>query len=181
MNILITIKLNWANAKLYKVRRLVNIRILKLIYHAILDCYLNYAKQYEVKTKKSLTQLFILQKKALRLISFICRNIHSKPHFYKHEIIESSEKIIIENCIFCSKSINFDLPSICNHWFTFSSDYNRYETSCSSREILKVKISITKKHKREALIKSAISTWNDIQKKISSNKMQHNIPSFKLT
>ena len=85
---------------LYKVRGFVNVRILKLIYHAILDYYLNHAKQYEVKTKKSLTQVFILQKKALRTISFVRRNAHSNPHLYMHEIIQSSDKIITENCIF---------------------------------------------------------------------------------
>ena len=105
---------------LYKVRGFVNIRILKLIYHAILDCYLNYAKQYEVKTKKSSTQVFILQKKAVRIISLVCRNAHSNPHLYMHEIIQSSDKIITENCIFSCKSVNFDLPLICNQWFTFS-------------------------------------------------------------
>ena len=39
----IAIKLNRANAMLYKVREFVNIRVLKLIYHAIFDCHLNYA------------------------------------------------------------------------------------------------------------------------------------------
>ena len=40
----IAIKLNRANAMLYKVREFVNIRVLKLIYHVIIfDCRLNYA------------------------------------------------------------------------------------------------------------------------------------------
>ena len=39
----IPIKLNWANAMLYKVREFVNTRVLKLIYLAVFDCHLNYA------------------------------------------------------------------------------------------------------------------------------------------
>ena len=39
----IAIKLNRANAMLFKVREFVNIKILKSIYYAIFDCHLNYA------------------------------------------------------------------------------------------------------------------------------------------
>ena len=60
------------------------------------------------------------------------------------------------------KSINFDLSSIFNHWFTFSSDSDRYETSCSLKEFSQVNIASTKKYGGEALINSIIS-WNNIQ------------------
>ena len=79
---------------------------------------------------------------------------------------------------FISKSINFDLPSIFNHWFTFCSNCHRYETYCSSRGFLKVNIANTKKYGREALTNSAVSSWIDIQKYFSSNKMWYS--SFKL-
>ena len=38
------IKVNQTNAMLFKVREFLNIKILKLIYYAILDCHLNYTK-----------------------------------------------------------------------------------------------------------------------------------------
>ena len=38
------------------------------------------------QNKNSLNQLFLLQKKAIRIISFECRNAHSSPFFYKHGI-----------------------------------------------------------------------------------------------
>ena len=60
------------------------------------------------------------------------------------------------------KSINFDLSSIFNPWFTFSSDSDRYETSCSLKEFSQVNIASTKKYGGEALINSIIS-WNNIQ------------------
>ena len=81
--------------------------------------------------QNSLNRLLLLQKKALRIISFESRNAHSNPLFYRHEIVKLHDKIITENCLFISKSINFDLPSIFNNWFTFSSDSHRYEASCS--------------------------------------------------
>ena len=82
--------------------------------------------------------------------------------FLEYEIVKLYGKIIIENCLFISKSINFDLPSISNNWFTFSSDSYRYKTYCSFKGFSKGNIVNTKKYGREALISSAISSWNDI-------------------
>ena len=74
----------------------------------------------------------------------------------------------MENYLFISKSINFNLLSIFNHWFTFSSDSQNYEASSSSKGLLKVKIVKRKKYGIEAMINNAISSWNNIQKNISS-------------
>ena len=68
------------------------------------------------------------------------------------------DKTIIENCLFISKSISFDLPSIFNNWFTFSSVPHRYETSCSLKGFLKVNNENTKKYSRKALVNSATSS-----------------------
>ena len=70
----------------------------------------------------------------------------------------------MENCLFTSKFINFDLPPIFTHWFTFSSDSHNYETSISSKGLLKVKTVKTKKCGREAMTNNAVSSWNNIQK-----------------
>ena len=75
----------------------------------------------------------------------------------------------MENCLFISKSINFNLPPIFNHWFTFSSDSHNYETSSSSKGLLKVKTVNTKKYGREAIINNAILPWNKFQEIVSSH------------
>ena len=95
-----------------------------------------------------------------------CRNAHSNPLFSKHEMIKLPYKIIMENCLFISKSINFNFLSTFNHWFT---DSLNYETSSSSKGLLKVLTVKTKKYGREAMINNAISSWNNIQKIISSH------------
>ena len=97
---------------LYKVRELLNIRVLKLISHAIFGCHLNYANTVWVQNKNSVNSLFFSQKKALIIIGFECGNAHSNPLFHRHEIVKLHDKIIIENYRFISLSINFDLPSI---------------------------------------------------------------------
>ena len=90
-------------------------------------------------------------KKALRIMSFECRNAHSNP-FFRHEIIILPDKILMENFLFISESINFDLSPIFNHWLTFSSDSHNYETQNSSKGMLKVKTVKTKKYGRAVMI-----------------------------
>ena len=92
-----------------------------------------------------------------------------KSSFFRHEIIKLPDKIIMENCLFISKSIKFNLSPIFNHWFTFSSDSHNYETSSSSKGLLKVKTVNTKKYGREAMTNNAVSSWNNIQKSFSSH------------
>ena len=62
------IKLNKANAMLYKVKQFVNQRTLISIYHAIFDSHLNYASIVWGQTKSSINRVFMIQKKVLRTI-----------------------------------------------------------------------------------------------------------------
>ena len=57
---------------------------------------------------------------------------------------------------------------------------HRCKTSCSLKGFLKVNNTNTKKYGKKALINSAISSWNDIQKYLSSNKMPCDVPTLKL-
>ena len=104
-------------------------------------------------------------------MSFESRNAHSNSLFFRHEIIKLPDKIIMENCLFISKSINFNLPPIFNHWFTFSSDSHNYETSSSSKGLLIVKTVNTKNYGRETMTNNAVS-WNNIQQIFSSHVLR---------
>ena len=74
------LKLIRANAMLYKVRDFVNAGILKSIYHALLfELHIHYACTIWGQNVCTINQLFILQKKALRLIHFKEHNAHSAP------------------------------------------------------------------------------------------------------
>ena len=59
----IAIKLNKANAMLYKVRQFVNEKTLISIYHAIFDSHLNYASIVWGQTKTSINRVFTAQRK----------------------------------------------------------------------------------------------------------------------
>ena len=175
----IAIKLNKANAVLSKIRQFVNQRTLISIYHAIFDSHLNYASIVWGQTKSSINRVFIIQKKALRTIHFKGKFDHSSFLFSASNIIKLPDKISIENCFFVGKSLNNQLPEIFNNWFVFSSDTHRYETSCSEKGMLKVKSFNTKSHGKEAIICSAITTWNSLQKQLK-HFLLHNLTTFQL-
>ena len=61
---------------------------LKLIYRAIFDSHLNYVNTVCGQNKSSPNRLFLLQKKALRIISFECRKAHLNPLFYRDETVK---------------------------------------------------------------------------------------------
>ena len=138
---------------LHKVREFVNTWVLKSFYHAIFDCHLNYENIAWDQNKTSLSCLFSLycyRRKPLEslvlnveMLILIIFSIDMKQFNYNDKI---------------SKSFNFDLPSIFNNWFIFSSDSHMYKTSCSFKGFLKIKNINNKKYGREALINSAISS-----------------------
>ena len=58
------IRLNRANAMLFKVREFLNIKILKSIYYAVFDCQVNYGNTVWGQNRYSMNRLIILQKKS---------------------------------------------------------------------------------------------------------------------
>ena len=124
----LSIKLNRANALLFKMRKNVSLKILRPIYFAIFDSYLSYCCLVWAQNFSTIQQILILQKKAVRIINFQPRNFHTSPLFKQNTILKFENKICLENILFVSKSLNNLSPSIFNTWFSFSSDHHNYET-----------------------------------------------------
>ena len=77
------IKLNIANALLFKVRRFPIVNTLKTIYYAIFDSYISYANVVWAQNANVVNRVSILQKKTLRIISFQPRDYYSSSLFKK--------------------------------------------------------------------------------------------------
>ena len=60
----------------------------------------------------------ILEKKALRTISFQSRDFHLSPLFKKQNLYKFEDKIQLENVLLLSKHFNNILPTIFDKWFT---------------------------------------------------------------
>ena len=96
----LSIKLNRANALLFKMRKYVSLRILRSIYFAIFDSYLSYCCLVWAQNRGTIQQIVILQIRQLELIFNqeipIPVPIQTKLHL----------KICLENILFVSKSLN---------------------------------------------------------------------------
>ena len=121
----LSIKLNRANALLFKMRKYVSLKILRSIYFAIFDSYLSYCCLVWAQNFSSIQRILILEKKAVTIIYFQPRNFHTSPLFKQNFILKCQDKICLENILFASKSVNNLSPSIFNTWFGFSSDQHK--------------------------------------------------------
>ena len=74
-----SVKLNRANALLFKIRKFVDDKMLGSIYFAIIESNLNYYSLVWAQNYNAINDLVILQKKDLRIMDFQPRNSHSHP------------------------------------------------------------------------------------------------------
>ena len=75
----LSIKLNRANALLFKMRKYVSLKIIRSIYFAIFDSHCLVWCQ----NCSTIQRIIILHKKAIRIINFQQRNFHTSPLFKK--------------------------------------------------------------------------------------------------
>ena len=85
---------------LYKVRDFVNANIPKSIYYALYEWHINYACIIWGQNISRINCLYILQKKALRIIILKECNAHSPPLFHYSKIIKVVDKVKIENSLY---------------------------------------------------------------------------------
>ena len=164
----LSIKLNRANALLFKMRKYVSLKILRSIYFAIFDSYLSYCCLVWAQNCSTIQRIIILQKKAIRIINFQPRNFHTSPLFKQNSILEFQDKICLENILFISKSLNNSSPSVFNTWLSFPSDQHNYETSSATQGNLIKLFCKTKRYGKYSITASAVESWNKIKNKIFS-------------
>ena len=159
----LSIKLNRANALLFKIRKYVCLKILKSIYFAIFDSYLSYCCLVWAQNQSTIQRILILRKKA---VNFQPRNSHTSPLFKLNFILKFQDKICLENVLFVSKSFNNLTLSVFRTWFSFSSDKHNYETSSSTQGNLTKLFYTTNRYGKYSITVSAVESWNKIQKQL---------------
>ena len=108
-------------------------------------------------------RLFIVQKKALRIMNFKDKLFHSSLRFFLNNILKFGDKIILEDIFSVSKSINRQAPSVFYDWFIFSGNLQRYETCWSVTNHLNILTIQTQKYGPFSIRASAIRSWNYTQ------------------
>ena len=158
----LSIKLNRANALLFKMREYVSLKILRFIYFAIFNFYLSYCCLVWSQNCSTIHRIIILQKKAIRIINFQPRNFHTSPLFKQKPILKFQDKICLGNISFISKSLNNSL-SVFNTWLSFSSGQHNYETSSSTQGNPIKLFYKTKTYGKYSITVIAVEWWNKIQ------------------
>ena len=96
-------KLVKANAMLCKLRQYVNEATIKSIYYVIFHSNLSYVCTAWGQNLNPKHPINLLQKKAIRIISFAQYDAHTLPIFAKLNIIKFSDLISLCNCLFIYK------------------------------------------------------------------------------
>ena len=110
----LSVKLNRANALLFKMRKYVSCKILRSICFAIFDSYLSYCCLVWAQNCSTIQRIVVLQKKAIRIINFQPWNSHTSHLFKQSSIVKFQDKICLENILFISKSLSNLSPSVFN-------------------------------------------------------------------
>ena len=173
----LSIKLNRANALLFKMRKYASLKILRSIYFAIFDSYLPYRCLVWAQNFSTTQRVLILGKKAVTIINFQSRNFHTSPLFKQNSILKFQDKICLVNILFVSKPFNNLSQSIFNTWFSFSSDQHNYETSSSTKGNLMKLFYRTNRYGKYSITVSAVESWNKIQKQLKSMLLKDLCPN----
>ena len=88
---------------------------------------------------------------------------HSSPLFSSNNILKFGEKITLENILFISKSINRQVSSIFNDWFTFSGNLHKFETCWSAFNHLNIPTFGIQAYGHFSIRASTIRSWNYTQ------------------
>ena len=114
----LSIKLNRANALLFKMRKYVSLEILRSIYFVIFDSFISYCCLVWARIVALFKELKFY-KKAVRIINFQLMNCHTSPLFKQSSILKFQDKIYLENILFVSKFLNNDHHQFLIHGFFF--------------------------------------------------------------
>ena len=120
---------------LSKLRYYVGLDILLSLYYALIYPFLTYGIIIWGNTYKTTLQpIFILQKRAMRLITFSRFDEHASPLFKSLEIIKFLELVTFHLAIFMYKYHNQLLPSVFNSFFTKISQIHTYNTRLGAKQ-----------------------------------------------
>ena len=146
---------------LCKLWHFVNVANTKSISYAIFHSHLSYVCPAWGQNLNSKHRINLLQKKAMRIISFAPFDAHTLPIFAKLNIIKFPDLISFCNCLFIYKHFLSKSSSVFTNVFILTSNTHEQNTRSASHGLL------TKG--TNAFAASAIKSWNFLQKNFYNN------------
>ena len=105
----------------------------------------------------------VLQKKALRIMSFTPFSSHSSSYFHDYNILKLCDIINIEACAFINNCFNNNTFSVLAERFKFVSESCAQNTRSSSKGLLFVRSYNTSTFGRKSVICSTTLIWNHLK------------------
>ena len=164
-------KLARANGIISKLRHYVATKTLINIYYALFHSHLRYGCQLWGLTNNTTSKpIFILQKKAMRLITFNNFQCPSSPLFSDLKILKLFDLVKCLNIFFVHNFLNNKLPFDLLNFFNFTQleaddEYNQYQGTRGARlKLLFVPSYNTITFGNKSFSKICITQWNTIQR-----------------
>ena len=171
------------NAKLKRANNLLAIsrhylppNLLKQIYYSQFHSHITYGCQLWGFKPNRISTTFILQKKAIRLISFANKDAHTDPLFKDLEILKLNDVITSNNILFVHKTLNGNSPNHFDNFFSKVQRQHNYNTSRNTRSIYSIPIgSVTLSSETNNTLKNkCIEDWNNALKILTNPELLQN-------
>lgn len=166
----VTSKLSKITGIMYQIRKSCSIECLKIIYNSLAYPHLLYCSSIWGGTYKTcIDQLFICQKKLIRIMHGCNRLEHTAPIFRELQLLKIHDVISYQTCLFVYKCLNIYNQ---NYGFEYAA-----HTNVQTRLVNNLKIPLCKtSHAQQNVIFRGSKLWNELSLDIKSKPLN----SFKL-
>ena len=169
-------KLSRANGILAKARHYAP-NELKPMYHALFSSHINYGSQvWGLTNNDCVKKVFLLQKAAIRIITFSDFRAHTNALFKENKILKFQDRVTLDNCLFVYDSLKNKLPRCFKGYFkTLEETYSsNVRTRNSKSGCLALSSANSTKYGLKSFKRTAITAWNDFTKLFRENQVINN-------
>ena len=170
-------KLSRANGIIAKASHYVPLKHLRNIYFATFSSNLYYGSQvWGLTSQTVIDKISLLQRKAIRIMTFSDVRAHSDPLFKELKILKANDNIFLQNCIFVHDYFHGKLPTSFNNIFNKVNKTHILFTRNANDGKLTLPISNSTKYGLKSIYKLCIDNWNSLTsefKKIDMNKLNN--------
>ena len=160
-------KLKRANGMLCKARHYIQNEDLKTLYFAIFNSHLIYGCQIWGQVNNSFNRnIFKLQNRALRIITFSDFRVSSNPLYAVSKILKLEDQIILQNCLFVHDTLTGTAPICFENYFNRSKEVHSISTRSATLGCIFVSHSATVSYGLNSITNQCISNWNNLSKKL---------------
>ena len=159
-------KLKRANGALSKLRHYVDRNTLASLYYSLFHSHVSYAaKIWGQRQTVHANRIFILQKQALRIMTFSDFRAHSSPLFLQFKFLTFSDFVKYSNILFIFKLMNGNLPPplLKTHQFKRLNDTDRHDVIRCKSGLLKLPEVRTVTYGNYSILYQSFLNWNELQ------------------